>query len=57
MNKAINIVCVFFCLICAVTTLFNLKALDECKKDIDTLRLISEAHMRINNEFKKFLFD
>lgn len=56
MNKAINIACVFFCLICAVTTLFNLKSLAECRGDIDILYRISNAQLKINDAFKDSLF-
>lgn len=57
MNKAINIVCVCVCLICAATTLFNLRALAECKGEIDSLYHISNAQLRINEIFKETLFE
>lgn len=56
MNKAINIVCVCVCLICAATTLFNLRALAECRGDIDILYRISNAQLKINDAFKDSLF-
>lgn len=56
MNKAINIVCVCVCLICAATTLFSLKELSECKSDISDLYRIAEAQLRINEVFKDSLF-
>lgn len=56
MNKAINIVCVCVCLICAATTLFNLRALAECKGHIDILFHIADAQTKINDAFKDSLF-
>jgi hypothetical protein len=56
MNKAINIVCVCVCLICAIATIFSLKELSECKSDISDLYRIAEAQLRINEVFKDSLF-
>lgn len=56
MNKAINIVCVCVCLICAATTLFNLKSLAECRGEIDILFHIADAQTKINDAFKDSLF-
>ena len=57
MNKAINIVCVCVCLICAIATIISLKELSECKSDISDLYRIAEAQLRINEVFKDSLFE